>query len=102
MASSTTNRRLKTVALLGLSLGASAILFGVLREQQEFLSDWSLSVGEREWKLTESRSLLVLSLLPLLLLGVFRSRADLPWQQRVLSFLLRVGFFAALAFSLGR
>ncbi len=102
MADPRMRRGLRAIALFGVALCASAILFVVLREQQDLLDDLSFSLGTREWKLTESRSLLVLSLVPLLLLGVFHSRADLPWQQRVLSFFLRAGFFAALAFSLGR
>ena len=39
---------------------------------------------------------------PLLLFVLGRSLADLPWPQRVLSLLLRLGFLALLALGLAR
>jgi von Willebrand factor type A domain len=102
VASQEKRRLAKTLTLLGFCVCASLALYWVLSERQGLLEGASFSIGKREWRLTEARSLLVLSALPLLLLGIFHSRADLPWQQRVLSFLLRAGFFVALAVGLGR
>src|SRR5262245_47656603 len=44
----------------------------------------------------------VLLVTPLLLFGLGRSLADLPWQQRVLALFFRLGFLALLALGLGR
>jgi Ca-activated chloride channel family protein len=44
----------------------------------------------------------VLLVTPLLLFGLGRSLADLPWQQRVLSLLFRLCFLALLALGLAR
>lgn len=56
----------------------------------------------KAYELQEPLWLGVTLVAPLLLYGLRFSLADLPWQQRVLSVLLRVGFFAALALAMAR
>lgn len=58
--------------------------------------------GGATFRLLEPATLGVVILVPLLLLGLWRSLADLPWQQQVLSALLRALFVALLAVSLAR
>lgn len=55
-----------------------------------------------EYRLLDPRFFAVLLVVPFLFLGLRRSLADLPWQQRLLGFLFRVGFFLALALGLSR
>ncbi len=54
------------------------------------------------YELMNPRTLGIILLTPLFLFILGRSLADLPWQQRVLSVLLRVLFVALLAFGLAR
>lgn len=56
----------------------------------------------KEYELQEPLWLGVVLVAPLLLYGLRFSLADLPWQQRILSVLLRVGFFAAVALAMAR
>lgn len=58
--------------------------------------------GEQRLRLLEPRWLGVLLVAPALLWILTRSLADLPWQQRVLAWLLRVAFLALLALGLGQ
>ncbi|HLV21635.1 MAG TPA: vWA domain-containing protein, partial [Polyangiaceae bacterium] len=87
--------------------GAFLVLLGVglWIAYQRFV----LSAGPIKWtrdgttyELLDPRTLGVVLLLPLLLFVLGRSLADLPWQQRVLSVLLRLAFLAALGLSLAR
>jgi Ca-activated chloride channel homolog len=55
-----------------------------------------------EYELLQPGALGVLLVVPLLLFALGRSLADLPWQQRVLSLLLRIAFVLLLGLSLGR
>jgi uncharacterized membrane protein len=55
-----------------------------------------------KYELLEPRALAVVLLAPLLLYVLGKSLADLPWQQRVLSVLLRVAFFVLLGLGLAR
>jgi uncharacterized membrane protein len=54
------------------------------------------------YQLLEPGALGVLLVLPLLLFVLGRSLADLPWPQRVLSVLFRLGFLGLLSLSLAR
>ena len=54
------------------------------------------------YTLLDPRVLGVLLIAPLLLFVLGRSLADLPWPQRVLSLVLRLGFLALLALGLAR
>lgn len=58
--------------------------------------------GEQTLRLLEPRWLGVLLVAPLLLWVLGRSLADLPWQQRVLSWIFRVAFLGLLALGLGQ
>ncbi len=58
--------------------------------------------GESVYELLTPRMLGIVLLAPVFLLALGRSLADLPWQQRILSLLLRLGFVALLALGLSR
>jgi Ca-activated chloride channel homolog len=58
--------------------------------------------GGRHYQLLEPRALGFALLVPLLLLVLYRSLADLPWQQRLLSTLFRSAFVCLLALGIGR
>ena len=55
-----------------------------------------------KYELLEPRALAVVLLAPLLLYVLGKSLADLPWQQRVLSVLLRLAFMVLLGLGLSR
>ena len=54
------------------------------------------------YQLLEPRALGFALLAPLILLVLYKSLADLPWQQRLLSALFRIGFVALLALAVSR
>ncbi len=54
------------------------------------------------YEFLQPRTIGILLVAPLLLFVLGRSLADLPWQQRVLSVLLRIAFIGLLAFGLAR
>jgi Ca-activated chloride channel homolog len=54
------------------------------------------------YQLLEPRALGFLLSVPVLLLVLYKSLADLPWQQRALSALFRVGFMLSLALCVAR
>jgi Mg-chelatase subunit ChlD len=58
--------------------------------------------GGRTFALAEPRMLVVLAAFPLLAFSLFRSLADLPWQQRVLALSFRALFLFALGLALAR
>jgi hypothetical protein len=58
--------------------------------------------GQQKYELLSPQMLGILLVVPFLLFALGRSLADLPWQQRILSFLLRLAFVALLALSLSR
>lgn len=58
--------------------------------------------GGIRYELLEPRALAAILLLPLLLFVLGKSLADLPWQQRALSVLLRSAFLLLLALGLAR
>ena len=55
-----------------------------------------------KYELLEPRAMAVVLLAPLLLFVLGKSLADLPWQQRVLSVLLRITFLVLLGLGLSR
>lgn len=57
--------------------------------------------GEAVFELLQPRWLGVLLVAPVVVWALRYSLADLPWQQRLLSFLLRLAFLACLAIGLG-
>jgi Ca-activated chloride channel homolog len=58
--------------------------------------------GGIKYELLEPRAMAVVLLAPLLLYVLGKSLADLPWQQRVLSVLLRIAFLVLLGLGLSR
>src|SRR5690606_3666133 len=54
------------------------------------------------YELLDPKTIGIVLLAPLLLFVLGRSLADLPWQQRVLSVILRVAFLALLGLGLAR
>jgi Ca-activated chloride channel homolog len=58
--------------------------------------------GGKTYELLEPKTLGLILLAPLLLFVLGRSLADLPWQQRVLSVILRIAFVVLLALGLAR
>ena len=58
--------------------------------------------GDKTYELLEPRTIGVVLAAPLLLFVLGRSLADLPWQQRVLSVILRITFVALIGLGLAR
>ncbi|MES1186490.1 MAG: VWA domain-containing protein [Myxococcales bacterium] len=89
-------------------LGGLALLFGALAfALQRFVLSaptdafhWQRS--GIKYELLEPRALAVVLLAPILLYVLGKSLADLPWQQRVLSVLLRITFLVLLGLGLSR
>jgi Ca-activated chloride channel homolog len=89
-------------------LGSLALLFGALAfALQRFVL--SAPADAFHWQRTgikyellEPRALAVLLLAPILLFVLGKSLADLPWQQRALSALLRIAFMVLLGLGLAR
>jgi Mg-chelatase subunit ChlD len=96
-------RSLGAIAFALLVLGLVVALFLVYRDVLlPHSGGISFTFEGRELTLTQPALLGLLCLSPLLLYGLRYSLADLPWQQRVLSVLLRVAFFVVLLLGLGR
>ncbi|HVU04462.1 MAG TPA: VWA domain-containing protein [Polyangiaceae bacterium] len=82
------------------SLALAALLFTRLGAVPPAALEWKR--GGSTFTLADPRPLAVLGLLPLLALSLVRSLSDLPWQQRVLAILFRLGFLATIALALAR
>jgi Ca-activated chloride channel family protein len=82
---------------LTLALGS-----GVVWALGELSGPLGFNYGGTRYQLLEPRALVLSLVVPFLLLAVFRSLADLPWQQRLLSMLFRLGFIALLGLSVAR
>ena len=94
-----TRRRIAwALILLGLAVGLTFVYVRFVWRAAPF--EWQTSEGVM--RLLEPKWLGVLLTAPLLLWVLGRSLADLPWQQKVLSWLLRLVFLALLALGLGR
>ncbi|HEV8248023.1 MAG TPA: VWA domain-containing protein [Polyangiaceae bacterium] len=98
------NARWKKIAWGAFLIGVGLILLALYRR-------YALGVPatDLEWKragvlyrLLSPAWFGVLLITPLFLFALGRSLADLPWQQRILSLLFRLGFLALLALGLGR
>ncbi len=89
-------------------LGSLVVLFGALAFalQRYVLSAPSDAFHWQrtgiKYELLEPRALAVVLLAPLLLYVLGKSLADLPWQQRVLSVVLRLAFMVLLGLGLSR
>ena len=85
-----------------LTLGWLALGLGYLRWLAPLTSPLVWEQGGRHYQLLEPRALGFALLLPGFLLVLYRSLADLPWQQRLLSTLFRSAFVLLLALCVGR
>jgi hypothetical protein len=95
------SRRLLWLGSLGLLFAAlSFVLFRFVWSAPADAFHWQRAAIKYE--LLEPRALAVVLLAPLLLFVLGKSLADLPWQQRVLSVLLRIAFFVLLGLGLAR
>ncbi len=94
-----THRR-HVVLWAALACGLSALIALGLRLHFPEAQDLSLRGWGRNFQFGDARALWLLPLIPLLVFALGRSFADLPWQQRALSFLLRSCFFVSLVFGL--
>lgn len=96
------SHRGRTAGILFVCLGLSVALYLYIRAEGAALHALTFRAFGRDLTLAEGGLAWLLCLLPLLLFGVFRSFADLPWQQRVGSFLVRCAFFLAIVLSLSQ
>lgn len=96
------SRRRRTLGWVLICLLMSVGIYFFLASHRRELSELSFSAFGRDVDFASTELLWLLCFLPLLVLGVVRSYVDLPWQQRVLSLLLRSAFFCSLLFGLSR
>lgn len=92
----------RTAVLFLLCVGLSLGLYFFIAAKGAELEEFTFRAFGKELTLAEGGFTWLVALLPLLLFGVFRSFADLPWQQRVGSFLVRCAFFLSLVLSLSQ
>src|SRR4051812_3258056 len=85
-----------------LLVGWLALSLGYLRWLGPQSTPLAWEQGGRQYQLLEPRALGFALLLPVFLLVLYRSLADLPWQQRLLSTLFRSAFVLLLALCVGR
>src|SRR5215471_15549994 len=85
-----------------LALGWLALGVAYLRWLGPLTSPLVWEQGGRHYQLLEPRALGFALLVPAFLLVLYRSLADLPWQQRLLSTLFRSAFVLLLALCVGR
>jgi uncharacterized membrane protein len=89
-------------------LGSLVVLFGALAfALQRFVltaptDAFKWQRGGIKYELLEPRAIVVVLLAPILLFVLGKSLADLPWQQRALSVLLRIAFLVLLGLGLSR
>ena len=88
-------------------LFVAAVAAGMVYAYHHFI--WAAGDQPPSWirngvtyELLHPRTLGLLLITPVLMIVLGRSLADLPWQQRVLSLLLRVAFIALIALGLAR
>lgn len=96
----TSRGRALLATALAVLLGAAAAVFYVRWVGRAGPSAFEWIRGGHTFALSRPRMLAVLAIVPLLGVVVWRSLADLPWQQRILSFSLRCLFLASLGLSL--
>jgi Ca-activated chloride channel family protein len=90
------------IGLCLLLLGWLALALAYARGLAPLSSPLIWQQGGRHYQLLEPRALGFALLLPAFLLMLYRSLADLPWQQRLLSTLFRSAFVVLLALCVGR
>jgi Ca-activated chloride channel family protein len=89
-----------SLALLGLF--TAALAYGYARFVAPLTSPLVWEYAGTRYQLLEPRALGYVLVAPLILLVLYKSLADLPWQQRLLSAIFRIGFIALLALSVSR
>lgn len=85
-----------------LLLGWLALSLAYLRWLEPLTTPLLWEAGGRHYQLLQPRALGFALLVPVFLLVLYRSLADLPWQQRLLSTLFRSAFVLLLALCVGR
>jgi Ca-activated chloride channel homolog len=87
-------------------LGCVALVLGLGYAYFRFVASAAgplgATFGGQRFLLLSPAALGAVLLAPLVVLLLYRSLADLPWQQRVLSAFLRIGFITLVALSLSR
>jgi Ca-activated chloride channel family protein len=90
------------LSLLLLAIFTAALTYGYVRFLAPLSTPLVWEYAGTRYQLLEPRALGFVLLAPFVLLVLFKSLADLPWQQRLLSALFRIGFIALLALSVSR
>lgn len=90
------------LSLLLLAVFTGVLAFGYAHYLLPVDGPLAWQAGATRYQLLEPRALGLVLLAPLVLLVLYKSLADLPWQQRLLSACFRIGFIALLAFSVSR
>jgi Mg-chelatase subunit ChlD len=98
------NRRRRLGALVFVLLGllAAGLAYAYSRFVLPLPGPLGVDIGGAHYELLTPRALGALLLAPVVLALLYRSLADLPWQQRLLSALFRLAFIALLALGLSR
>jgi Ca-activated chloride channel family protein len=90
------------LSLLLLALFATVLTFGYVKYLAPLTVPLVWEYAGTRYQLLEPRALGYVLIAPFVLLVLFKSLADLPWQQRLLSALFRIAFIALLALSISR
>jgi len=90
------------LGICALALGWLGLGLAYLRWLGPLTSPLVWEQGGRHYQLLEPRALGFALLVPAFLLVLYRSLADLPWQQRLLSTVFRSAFVLLLALCVGR
>jgi Ca-activated chloride channel family protein len=90
------------LVFVGLALLTLLLVFAYGRLVWPLTGAFGFELGGARYELQVPHALGALLLAPLVLGLLYRSLADLPWQQRLLSALFRLGFIALLALGLSR
>ncbi len=96
------SRGAQTALLFFVCLVSSIFCYFYVDSHADRLLGLRFRAFDKELILAEGGLAWLVALLPLLLFGVFRSFADLPWQQRVASFFVRSAFFLSLVLGLSQ
>lgn len=96
----TSRRRVALGAALAVLAGVGLLLLWLSFTGHAGPRTFEWTLGGRTLALGRPRMLAVLSILPLLVVVLWRSLSDLPWQQRLMSLALRAAFLALLALAL--
>ncbi len=92
-------RTLFALAVIGVAVAASSFFWKYgIKSGPVLTKQWK----DETYELLHPRMLGLVLLAPYFLYVTGKSLADLPWPQRVLSFVLRIAFVALLALGLGR